>query len=98
VSWERQIVGAAVALAIFGAFKSGAGNVAVGASTFETGFSPDDRSAINLVVKVIDSAADTLKMSAYSFTSPAIVQALIAAKRRGVRVQLLAMCPWDRMC
>ena len=64
--------------------------VAAGTSTLEAGFSPDRSSAEDLVLKVIGSAGTSLKMSAYSFTSPTIVRAMLDAKRRGVHVQLIA--------
>ena len=58
-------------------------------ATLEAAFAPD-AGAEALVVKVIGTATKTVKMSAYTFTSPAIVRALIAAKKRGVQIQLLA--------
>lgn len=42
-----------------------------------------------LVVKVIDSARESLRLAGYSFTSPAVVKALMDAKRRGVDVKVL---------
>lgn len=54
----------------------------------ETGFSPDG-DAERLVVKVIDSAVRSIRLAAYSFTSPKVVQALIRAKRRGVNVRVV---------
>jgi phosphatidylserine/phosphatidylglycerophosphate/cardiolipin synthase-like enzyme len=50
-----------------------------------TGFSPEG-SAERLVLKAICTARHSVHLSAYSFTSPAIVQALIDAHRRGVDV------------
>lgn len=83
--WAVCIVAAALLLS--------AGNrhvtVAAGDSVIEAAFSPDD-GAGQLVVKVIDSATESVRMSAYAFTSPAVVRAVIAAKRRGVRVQIVA--------
>ena len=58
------------------------------ASTIETAFSPDGKSEA-LVVKVIQSAKKTIQLSAYSFTSPIVTQALINAKRRGVDVAIV---------
>lgn len=56
-------------------------------------FSPDGGSEA-LVVKVIDSAAAVpqgeILMLAYSFTSPAVTEALIRAAHRGVRITLVA--------
>ncbi|WP_374046077.1 phospholipase D family protein [Massilia sp. R2A-15] len=59
-----------------------------GQGVIETAFSPNGGSE-ELVVKVIDSSEKRLRLAAYSFTSPAIVSALIAAKRRGVDVQVV---------
>lgn len=52
----------------------------------ETGFSPDGE-AERLVLKVINSSSRTLRLAAYSFTSPKVVNALVHAKRRGVDVR-----------
>lgn len=54
----------------------------------ENGFSPG-AGAENLVLKMIDSAKSTIRLAAYSFTSPKIVYALLSAKQRGVDVQLV---------
>lgn len=54
----------------------------------ETGFSPDG-DAEQLILKVINSARHDLRLAAYSFTSPKIVQALINAKQRGVDVRVV---------
>ncbi|MES2025263.1 MAG: phospholipase D family protein [Pseudomonadota bacterium] len=56
--------------------------------SIESAFSPDG-SADVLVYKIIDSANSTLRLAAYSFTSPGVVSRLIAAKRRGVDVQVI---------
>ncbi len=55
----------------------------------ETGFSPDG-DAERLVLKVIDSSTRSVRLAAYAFTSPKVVQALLRAKRRGVDVQVVA--------
>ncbi|RZL65999.1 MAG: phospholipase D family protein [Variovorax sp.] len=54
----------------------------------EVAFSPKAGSEA-LIIKVIDSAHKSLRLAAYSFTSPTIVRALINAKRRGVDVRVL---------
>jgi len=54
----------------------------------EAGFSPEG-SAIRLVARAIDSAQTSIRLASYSFTSPDIVQHLIAAQRRGVKVTVL---------
>ena len=59
------------------------------ASKIQYGFSPEG-SAESLVIKVIDSSQQDIRMMCYSFTSPQIVTALINAKRRGVNVAIVA--------
>ena len=60
----------------------------LGASHIEVAFSPEAGSEA-LVVKVIASARENIRLAGYSFTSPAVVKALIDAKKRGVDVRLL---------
>jgi len=62
--------------------------VSTEAATVQVGFSPEG-SARTLVLSVIDSAKHEIRMLGYSFTSPDIARALIAAKRRGVDVQIV---------
>ncbi|PHV22471.1 endonuclease [Janthinobacterium sp. BJB446] len=57
--------------------------------TIENAFSPDG-GAEALVLKVIDSAASTIRLAAYSFSSPHVVEALLRARQRGVDVRVLA--------
>lgn len=54
----------------------------------EAGFSPNG-SAERLILKVINSAQKSIRLGAYSFTSPVIVRALVDAKRRGVDVRVV---------
>lgn len=54
----------------------------------ENAFSPG-AGAEGLVLRLIDSAKSTIRLAAYSFTSPKIVYALLSAKHRGVDVQLV---------
>jgi phosphatidylserine/phosphatidylglycerophosphate/cardiolipin synthase-like enzyme len=54
----------------------------------EIAFSPDGGSEA-LVLKTINAAQRSVRLAAYSFTSPAIVKALIAAHRRGVDVRVV---------
>ncbi len=42
-----------------------------------------------LVLKAINSSMRYIRLAGYSFTSPAVVKALLAAKRRGVDVKVL---------
>lgn len=53
-------------------------------------FSPENAQAEALVLKVINSAHQSIRLAAYSLTSPNVVRALIAAKRRGVDVAVVA--------
>lgn len=54
----------------------------------ESAFSPG-AGGERLVLKVISSANQEVRLAAYSFTSPAIVKALIAAEKRGVDVRVV---------
>jgi len=54
----------------------------------EYAFSPD-KGAEKLVLKVIDSAQSEIRMMAYSMTSAPVVEALIAARHRGVDVAIV---------
>ncbi len=57
-------------------------------TVIESAFSPDDR-AQELILKVIDSSQESLRLAAYSFTSPVIMKRLLAAKKRGVDVKIV---------
>ena len=59
------------------------------AGTVEVAFSPDEGSE-NLVLKVIDSAHHDIRMLSYSFTSAPVARALLAAKKRGVDIRIVA--------
>ncbi|MGT2460210.1 phospholipase D family nuclease (plasmid) [Cupriavidus basilensis] len=64
-------------------------SVITSASTdIEAAFSPD-AGALDLVLKVIGSAKQSVRVSAYSFTSAPVTKALLDARRRGVDVQLV---------
>ena len=54
----------------------------------EVNFSPN-QGATKAVVNLINSAKVSIKVAAYSFTSPEIAQALIAAYEKGLRVQVV---------
>ena len=56
--------------------------------SIEVAFSPE-AGAEALVVKVLASALQTIRLAGYSFTSPAVVKGLLDAKRRGVDVKVL---------
>lgn len=55
----------------------------------QVGFSPEG-SAARLVADVLDRARSRVRLAAYTFTSPDVVRRLIAAKRRGVDVAVIA--------
>ncbi|VVE56863.1 endonuclease [Pandoraea aquatica] len=57
-------------------------------SSVEAAFSPDGE-AEALVLRVIGSAASSIRLAGYSFTSPKVVRHLIDAKRRGVDVAIV---------
>ena len=59
------------------------------AGTIEVAFSPNEGSE-HLVVKVIDSAKAELDLLSCSFTSVPVVEALVRARHRGVKVTLVA--------
>lgn len=66
----------------------GHANSDVPPSSVESAFSPEGH-ANELVLKVINSARQSIRLAAYSFTSPAVVKALTAAKHRGVDVRVI---------
>lgn len=58
------------------------------ATPIEAAFSPDGQ-AEALVLRVISSARQSIRLAGYSFTSPAVVKALIEAQRRHVDVRVI---------
>ncbi|MGY3943101.1 phospholipase D family nuclease [Aeromonas tecta] len=58
------------------------------APSVQVGFSPEG-SARALVLATIGSARHHIRMLAYAFQAPDIVEALVAAKQRGVEVQVV---------
>jgi phosphatidylserine/phosphatidylglycerophosphate/cardiolipin synthase-like enzyme len=56
---------------------------------YSVGFSPDG-SAQQVIMSGIESAQSSILVAAYSFTSKQISTALLAAQRRGVKVQVVA--------
>lgn len=54
----------------------------------EVGFSPEG-SAERLVLKVIHASQKSIRLAAYSFTSPKVVRALTDAHKRGVDVRVV---------
>lgn len=58
------------------------------AAEIQVGFSPEG-SAEQLVLNVIRDAQQQIRLMGYSFTSPKVVKALVAAQKRGVDVQVV---------
>lgn len=58
------------------------------AVTIEAGFSPEG-TAIQLVLKTIETAQQEIRLMGYFFTSPEVVGALVRAKRRGGDVKVV---------
>lgn len=56
--------------------------------TIEVAFSPNN-GVTNTVIKAINEAQKNILVSAYSFTSKTIANALLNAKRRGVSIKLI---------
>ncbi|WGS55049.1 phospholipase D family protein (plasmid) [Paraburkholderia sp. D15] len=86
---KKQILVAAVAASLVAAvcLMTAAPANAAGRATVDVSFSPDG-GAETLVLRTIDRARQSVRVMAYTFTSPAVVRALIQAKRRGVDVQV----------
>ncbi|CBJ48287.1 phospholipase D family protein [Erwinia amylovora] len=58
------------------------------AASIDVGFSPEG-SALQLVLRTLDDARESIRLMGYSFTSPEVVKSLVAAKRRGVDVRVV---------
>jgi phosphatidylserine/phosphatidylglycerophosphate/cardiolipin synthase-like enzyme len=67
----------------------GSGQSVAASGTVQVVFTPGDDAA-GLIVQALDGAKKQVLVQSYSFTSRPIAQALIAAKLRGVDVQLIA--------
>lgn len=59
---------------------------AVAAPSVQAGFSPEG-SALQLILNTVNSAENNIRLMGYSFTSPEVVKALVAAHKRGVDVK-----------
>lgn len=57
-------------------------------TTIEHGFSPDG-SAEKLIISAINDAKQSIRVAAYAFTSPTVVDALLKAKKRGVDISVI---------
>ncbi|MEN9946552.1 MAG: hypothetical protein RLZZ293_938 [Pseudomonadota bacterium] len=74
--------------AMFGNNSSPAPTVIKSAGTIEVAFSPNN-GVTKTVIKAIGEAQQVILVSAYSFTSSDIANALLVAKKRGVDVKLI---------
>jgi phosphatidylserine/phosphatidylglycerophosphate/cardiolipin synthase-like enzyme len=63
-------------------------DTAPASSQIEAGYSPEG-SAERLVLKVIHASRKSIRLAAYSFTSPKVVRALTDAVKRGVDVRVV---------
>jgi phosphatidylserine/phosphatidylglycerophosphate/cardiolipin synthase-like enzyme len=81
---SKSIVGQAIE-----AYQSTNSYTVPAAGSVEVAFSPNEGSE-HLVIKVIDSARSELDLLSYSFTSVPVVEALVRARHRGVKVTLVA--------
>lgn len=61
---------------------------ALAAPSIQVGFSPEG-TAQQVVLNTINQSKKSVRMMAYSFTSPEVVKALINAKKRGVDVRVV---------
>ncbi|MFM0389194.1 phospholipase D-like domain-containing protein [Paraburkholderia dipogonis] len=86
---KKQILAAAIAASLVaaGCLLIVSPAIAADHATVEVAFSPDG-GAERLVLRTIDRAQRSIRVMAYTFTSPAVVRSLILAKRRGVDVQV----------
>lgn len=58
-------------------------------ASYDLGFSPGGTS-LNVVLKAVSSAKETVRVAAYEFTSKEIAEALIEARGKGVQVEVVA--------
>lgn len=56
--------------------------------SFDVGFSPEG-TAQERVIHLLDDSKTSIRLMGYSFTSPDVVQSLLAAKQRGVDVKVV---------
>lgn len=90
--WGRR---AALTLLLLWHVAAPAGTVLPARGSVEVAFSPGGRPE-TLLLRLIDGARHSLHVQAYAFTSKPIAAALIAAHRRGVRVEVLADARMNR--
>lgn len=73
---------------MFGSSRSPTPTLVTAQGTIEVAFSPNN-GVTETVVKAIGEAQHTILVSAYSFTSKDIAEALLEAKKRGVNVKII---------
>lgn len=97
-SMGRRLAGlffAGLVLAVLGLEPAGATQRFAAKGEIELAFTPRD-DAESLLVSVIAKARRSLHVQAYAFTSRRIADAMVAAQRRGVDVQVLADARMNR--
>ncbi|ANQ86280.1 phospholipase D family protein [Azoarcus olearius] len=93
---RRRALGAVAALALLIVSAPAAGVEAFAArGEVELAFSPWD-DAEQLLLRVIGAARRSVQVQAYAFTSRRVADALVAARRRGVAVEVLADARMNR--
>lgn len=91
-AWVQESFGAAVKVAqnAIGEVRSASPASTTGeAGQVEIGFSPNG-AALGLVIKTIRSAHKSIDLMAYSFTSADVTKELLAARKRGVAIRVVA--------
>lgn len=88
ISTWGSIRAALFSVALMSCFAAAHGDVLQAGQGAEVAFSPR-QGGEGLVVRLISTAKTSIRLAAYSFTSPAVTRALIAAKKRGVDVAVL---------
>lgn len=91
-AWVQETFGAAVKVAqtAIGEVGSTSPASSIGeAGEVEIGFSPNG-AALGLVIKTIQSAQKSIDLMAYSFTSADVTKELLAARKRGVVIRVVA--------
>lgn len=92
---RRLALAVLVVVATLAGAGAGASDTLTARGSVEIAFSPADDPEAALL-RVIDRARETLHVQAYVFTSRPIAKALVAAHRRGVRVEVLADADMNR--
>ncbi len=87
---KSGVIGVCVSLVMAGAATAFQPSEAIpGTGVIEYAFTPG-ADAAGLVMRTIDSARQAIYVQAFSFTHEGIARALIAASRRGIKVEVIA--------